>query len=208
MINSFRESLSDADRLRQLYAHCVDHLKLPGDYSDLLRMSLVYCLSALDKLMHDVILHEMVEIYVGRRSPTPKYLSEALTIENHLLLSNATVPPAEIIFENILRRKLGYQSFMDPAKLADGLSLVWEEPHKWKVIAHELGRDENNIKTELKNMVKRRSAIVHEADRDPSTMEKFPIEPSDAERVHRFISAIGETVYKFVCARPQTTMQG
>ncbi len=201
MINSFRESLSDANRLLFLYSHCTDKLQFPGDYTDLLRMSFIYCLSALDKLMHDVILHEMIEIYVGRRSPTSKYLSETLTIENHLLLSKATVPPAEILFENIIRRKLGYQSFMDPAKLADGLSLVWEEPHKWKIIATELERNETDIKTELKNMVRRRSAIVHEADRDPSTMEKLPIEPSDAERVQKFISAIGETIYKLVCLK-------
>ncbi len=201
MIASFRDSLADAERLRLLYDHCIEQLHLSGDYSDLLRMSFIYCLSALDKLMHDVILHEMVEIYVGRRSPTPKYLSEALTIENHLLLSNATVPPAEMLFEKIVQRKLGYQSFMEPAKLAEGLSLIWEEPHKWQVIANELDRDEKQTKIELKNMVKRRSAIVHEADRDPSTMEKLPIEPSDAERVQKFISAIGETVYRLVCLK-------
>lgn len=152
--------------------------------------------------MHDIILHEMVEIYAGRRSPTPKYLSEALTIENHLLLSEATVPPPEILFEKIIRRKLGYQSFMDPAKLAEGLSLIWEEPHKWQAIANELSKDEKQIKIELRNIVKRRSAIVHEADRDPSTMEKLPIDQDDAERVQLFISEIGEIVYRLVCLIP------
>ena len=208
MINSFRESLSDADRLRLLYEHCVDQLQLPRDYSDLLRMSFVYCLSALDKLMHDIILHEMVEVYIGRRSQTPKYLDEALTIRQHLDLSIATTSPAAIIFGDIVRVKLSRMTFMDPDKITDGLSLVWGESHKWQVIAKELGRDEAQVKIELRNLFKRRNAIVHETDRSPVSGEKLPIEPSDAERVQKFISAIGETIYRLVCLRPQTTIQG
>lgn len=83
MINKFRNSLDDAGNLRSLFDHCV-FLRLPGDYTDLLRMSFIYCLSALDKLVHDIILHEMVEIYSGRRAPTQKYQAENLTFENHV----------------------------------------------------------------------------------------------------------------------------
>lgn len=198
MITRFRKSLSDSGNLRSLYEHCVNHLRLPGDYTDLLRMSHVYCLSALDKLIHDVVLHKMVEVYAGRRLPTPKYLSEALTIENHSSLSNATVPPPEIVFENIVRAKLSCLSFMDPSKLADGLSLIWSEPHKWRAIANELGIDETQVKTELRNMVKRRNAIVHEADLDPGTAEKLPIEPRDAERVQTLVAVLGEAVHRLV----------
>jgi hypothetical protein len=202
MIDSFRESLSDAGRLQLLYLHCVDQLQLPGDYSDLLRMSFIYCLSALDKLMHDIISHEMVEVYNGRRSATLKYLDEAVTIRQHSLLMNATIPPAAIIFGDIVRIKLSRLTFMDPDKITDGLSLVWGESHKWQAIANELGRDESEIKTELRNLFKRRNAIVHETDRSPVSGEKLPIEPSDAERVQKFISAIGETIYSLVCLRP------
>jgi len=157
VINSFRSSLDDASNLQSLYEHCVVHLKLPGDYSDLLRMSFIYCLSTLDKLIHDIIAHEMVEIYSGRRVPTPKYQAESLTFENHIHLANASIPPAEIIFENIVRTKLGYMSFMDPTKLADGLSLVWNESHKWQIISVEMGRDAQQVKTELRNLFKRRN---------------------------------------------------
>jgi len=161
-------------------------------------MSFIYCLSALDKLIHDIIVHEMVEIYSGRRAPTPKYQAESFTYANHVSLVNAAVPPAEIVFENIVRTKLGYLSFMDPTKLADGLSLVWLESHKWKVIAGAMGRDEQQVKTELRNLFKRRNAIVHEADRDPGMFDKLPIELSDAERAQVFISQLGEAVYQLV----------
>ena len=198
MISTFRSSLSDSENLRLLYIHCVHNLNLPGDYSDLLRMSFIYCLSALDKLIHDIILHEAVEIFVGRRSPTPKYLSETVTLENYLQLSNSDFPPKEIIFENIVRRKLGYLSFMDPAKLADGLSLVWNEPHKWQVIAKEFSVTKTQAKTKLKNLVTRRNAIVHETDRDPGTDQKLPLSPTESEEVQSFISDLGEVIYRLV----------
>ena len=54
-IQVFDESIADSMRLRALYNHCVTSLCLPGDYGDLLRMSLIYCMSALDKLVHDLV---------------------------------------------------------------------------------------------------------------------------------------------------------
>ncbi len=198
MINNFRKSLQDTGNLISLFEHCVSHLRLPGDYSDLLRMSFIYCLSALDKLLHDIIIHEMVEIYTGRRAPTLKFQAENLTLENHVSLTSATIPPAEIIFENIVRNKLGFLSFMDPAKLADGLSLIWAESHKWQTIARDMGRDEQLVKTELRNLFKRRNAIVHEADRDPGNSEKLPMEPGDAKRAQEFIRDLGESIYRLI----------
>ena len=195
MILSFRNSIADSEKLRSLYSHCIDGLHLPGDYSDLLRMGFIYCLSALDKLIHDIVVHEMVEIYAGRRTPTPKYLSESITFENHLTLNLATVPPPEIVFEGIIRNKFGHQSFMDPNKLADALSLVWLENHKWQVIASTMGRDKNNVTTELRNLFQRRNAIVHEADKDHTTNNKLPIQLSDSERAEFFVRELGEVIY-------------
>jgi len=198
MIASFRSSITDSENLRSLYKHCVDDLQLPGDYSDLLRMGFVYCLSALDKLIHDIVVHEMVEIYARRRTPTPKYLGEAITLDNHLVLESATVPPPEIVFEGIVRVKLSHQSFMDPNKLSDALSLIWSENHKWQTIATAMGRDKEQVTTELRNLFKRRNAIVHETDKDPSTDQKMPIQPTDAERTELFIRDLGETIFRLV----------
>ncbi len=198
MIQTFRESIADSTKLRSLHEHCVGELNLPGDYSDLLRTGVVYCMSALDKLVHDIVLHEMVEIFVGRRPTTPKFLAESMSLDSHLSLVNATIPPAEIVFEGIVRVKLNYQSFMDPIKLSDALSLVWLESQKWQVIAASLGSTKEQITTELRNICKRRNAIVHEADRDPSTNQKLPIYPADTQRIECFILQLGETIYRLV----------
>ena len=198
IIHNFRNSLGDTDSLCSLFEHCVYQLTLPGDYSDLLRMSVVYCMSALDNLIHEIIIHEMVEIYSGRRPPTPKYKAEALTMEHHVALSSASFPPAELVFESIVRAKLSHLSFMDPDKLAGGLSLVWLETHKWQSIAIEMGRDARQTKIELRNLFKRRNAIVHEADRDPGTSDKLPVELIDVQQARAFIGDLGEAIYRLV----------
>lgn len=198
MISSFQNSIEDSKNLRLLYQHCVDELRLPGDYSDLLRMGFIYCLSALDKLIHDIVVHEMVEIFMGRRQQTPKYLAESITLGNHLHLHSVTVPPPEIVFESIVRAKLSHQSFMDPDKLSDALSLVWLEDHKWQVIATKMGRDKKMLTTELRNLFKRRNAIVHEADKGPGTDQKMVIQQTDVERAELFICDLGKSIYQLV----------
>ena len=198
MIQTFRNSISDSENLRALYHHCVNDLQLPGDYSDLLRMGFIYCMSALDKLVHDIVTHHMVEIFAGRRSPTPKYLAETISMENQGALASSAIPPPEIVFEGIVRAKLAHQSFMDPEKLVDALSLVWAESHKWQVIAAAMGRDRAQTITELRNLYKRRNAIVHETDRDPSTAQKMPILPGDAERAEGLVHSLGETIFQLV----------
>lgn len=198
MIQAFRDSLSDSGNLRALYQYCTDDLRLPGDYDDLLRMGFIYCLSAFDKLMHDIVTHHMVETFAGRRAPTPKYLSETISLDDRAALAIGGMPPPEIVFEGIVRGKLAHQSFMDPEKLVDALSLVWAEKHKWQAIANAMGRDRTQTVTELRNLYKRRNAIVHETDRDPNTDKKMPILPNDSERAEVFIRSLGESIYHLI----------
>lgn len=148
MLQVFHESIRDARNLRLLYTHCVLDLKLPGDYSDLLRMDIVYCMSALDKLIHDIVNFEMVEVYAGRRNPTQKYLSEPISLMNHAMLSTMETP-SQITFDGIVRLKLKHQSFLDPAKLVDALGLVWQVQDKWLAISNAMQRDRKDVMTEL-----------------------------------------------------------
>ncbi|MGL6352140.1 MAG: HEPN domain-containing protein [Aeromonas sp.] len=198
ILQSFRDSIADARRLRSLYTHCVDDLHLPGDYSDLLRMDIVYCMSALDKLIHDIVNSGMVDIYCGRKPTTQKYLSEPVTITHHINLKDATIPPPEVIFDGIVRLKLKHRSFLDPEKLADALGLVWAEQNKWDTIAAAMQSNKRAVVTELKNIFHRRNAIVHEADIDPVTNTKFAITTPDTIRIESFILNLGEEIHRLV----------
>lgn len=190
--------MNDSAHLRSLYGHCANELSLPGDYCDLLRMSVTYSMSALDKLIHDLVVYGMVETYVGRRQPTGKFQSEGLSIQNHIDLNGASVPPAEILFENIVRQKINHLSFLDPSKMADALSLIWNENHRWQKIADAMHRQQADVKTELRNIYKRRNSIVHEADKDPVTNSKMPMNEIDARRIEQFIRDLGNAIYRLV----------
>lgn len=198
IIRQFEASLDDSKRLRFLYKHCVESLNLPGEYCDLLRMSVTYSMSALDKLIHDLVVHGMVETYSGRRQATKKFQSEGLSIQNHLDLTSASFPPAEIVFEGIVKQKISHLSFLDPEKMADALSLVWNNDHRWQVISNAMGRSPHDVKTELRNIYKRRNAIVHEADKDPVSNTKMPLLSEDAERIENFIRVLGTTIHGLV----------
>ncbi len=197
-IQTFGDSIADSMRLRALYHHCVTTLGLPGDHGDLLRMSLVYCMSALDKLLHELVVHNMVEIFANRKAATDKYKCETISLEHHLILASASLPPPEIVFEQIVRSKIAHLSFMDPPKLVDALALIWSEEHKWQAIASEMGSNRESVVTELKNLYRRRNSIVHEIDWDPASGAKMPILPADAERAETFIKTLGEAIDRLV----------
>ncbi|MDX7643976.1 hypothetical protein [Aeromonas caviae] len=105
-------------------------------------------MSALDKLIHDIVNFEMVEVYAGRRNPTQKYLSEPISLMNHAMLSTMETP-SQITFDGIVRLKLKHQSFLDPAKLVDALGLVWQVQDKWLAISNAMQRDRKDVMTEL-----------------------------------------------------------
>ncbi len=82
--------------------------------------------------------------------------------------------------------------------MAEALSLVWNESHKWQAISNVMGRDQNDVKTELSNIYRRRNAIVHEADKDPVSNTKMPLLAADAERIENFIRDLGTAIYGLV----------
>ena len=95
-------------------------------------------------------------------------------------------------------RKLSFLSFQDPDKVADGLSFIWQEPHKWQHIAASIGVDQHTAKTTLKTIVARRNQIVHEADIDLATRQKYLIDKTETETACNFILSCGQAIYNNV----------
>jgi hypothetical protein len=113
-------------------------------------------------------------------------------------LKNATTPPAEIVFGEAVRSKLKTLSFQDPEKVSDGLSYIWSENQKWQKISASYGGDEKTIKIQLKLIIARRNAIVHEADIDAVSNSKIPITRVEANEVSTFLRKLGETIHALV----------
>ena len=89
-------------------------------------------------------------------------------------------------------------SFQDPNKIADGLSLIWIEPHKWQVIANDMGVETSKARTTLKTISTRRNQIVHEADINMATGKKYSIEKDETVNVANFILSCGNSIYNSV----------
>ena len=148
--------------------------------------------------MHDLIRIGMVATFVGHRVPTDRYHVEPITIQFHATLLAATIPPKEYLFEQEIVKRLGRLSFQDPEKVAEGLSLIWDEKQKWAMIAGAMGWDTNDAKTKLKLVAGRRNAIVHESDMHPLTNAKTPITAAECKDVTDFLQLCGRTIAKLV----------
>lgn len=208
MYNSYRnfeKNIEDVQKLTSVYNYLTENITVPICFDDLLRAQLVNSLSALDKLIHDLIKIGVIEIFNGLRPPTPKYLAEPLKLEVYHELSNSNsgmdandLLAKASIFEKAITEKLNFVSYQDPSKISDGLSYITSEKFKWKVIAHSLSMNEQTVKTQLKLIVSRRNSIVHEADINPQNLDKIPIVQSDCEDSINFVLKCGEAIYSLV----------
>ena len=163
------------------------------DYSDLLRWQWVLCLSAFDKFLHESVKIGMLEILAGTRMPTKKYLGFRIGSEKLMAIIDEPHMKSHI-FEQEIQDQHGYQSFMDPAKMTDALSLIWEESHKWQVLSQKLAMTESDVKVKLKNIVVRRNQIVHEGDCQAGVYRQ-DIYPEDVDNVREFVVNLANAVY-------------
>lgn len=134
------------------------------DASDLLRWQYVLALSALDKYIHDIVRIGMVDEFLGRKSKTLKFNSFRITLSTSLDINASDYPEFEI--EKEIIKQHGFLAFQDPDKIAEALSFIWDEPHKWKFISQAMSSpiSEKDLKIKLRNIVLRRNQIVHQGD--------------------------------------------
>lgn len=133
--DAFSTIIRDTRNSDIIYAYLDGMVKPPFDYSDLLRWQWAQSVSALDKLIHDLVRIGMVQTYQGLRSPTAKYRLFAIDMDSVSQMQQAPLYAIKI-FEAKIVNKLSYQSFQEPEKISDGLSLIWDEANKWKKFLH------------------------------------------------------------------------
>lgn len=194
----FCANMRDADALTGIYDYLTKTVSAPISFDDLLRSKIVYSVSAFDKLIHDRIRIGMVQIFLGKRPSTPKYLAEPIPLEVAQELATSAAPPPELIFEQAIRAKHKTLSFQDPDKVSDGLSYIWNESQKWQRISAGLGMNEKTAKTTLRLIAARRNAIVHEADMDPLTGAKQTISSGECDAVADFLLRLGTEISHLV----------
>lgn len=89
-------------------------------------------------------------------------------------------------------------AFQAPEKIADALSLIWDEPHKWQTIAAAIGINQSTLTTQLKTIINRRNQIVHEADLDLLSGVRNTLDKADIDDVINFIESLSEAIFNAV----------
>lgn len=197
--NQFNNNIKKVKELHDLFVFLKEKIGLPNDLTDLLRAEIVYLVSALDKFIHELIRIGMIESFHQTRNQTQKFLSFGISFEIHnQIINSSSLPPPEYWFEQEIIKKHKTLSFQDPDKIADGLSFIWDESHKWQVIATDMGLDQNQLKTKLKTIIARRNQIVHEADINVLSGDKYDITKEEIEDITEFIINLSEKIYNNV----------
>lgn len=194
-LDQFEDRFTEISELDALYTHLKTTLALPNDLSNILRAEWVQAISALDKLIHEIVRLGMIQSFLGTRVKTAKFQSFPISTATLNSIVSATIPPPQFFFEQEIVQKNKFLSFQDPDKISDALSYVWDEQHKWNIISASLGIPERDVKIKLKNIVARRNQIVHEADVDIVTGHKIRITKSDVDDVVSFIHQLGRDIF-------------
>jgi len=197
-LSTFNKNITAARELTALYEYLTISLVSPLSFDDILRSQVVYSVSAFDKLIHDLIRIGMVATFTGARPPTARYQSEAISMQLHGELVGATVPPKEYLFEQEIIKKFRVQSYQEPSRVADGLSLIWEEAHKWQKIGDKMGMNPADARTTLRLITTRRNAIVHEADIDPISQIQNTIARAECKDITDFLEICGNAITDLV----------
>lgn len=199
--DQFQVNMKYVMELDALFLHLKDTLKLPNDLTDILRAEWVYSVSALDKLIHELIRIGMIEAFRGTRVKTPKFSSFSISLITHASIVSSTptsIPPPEYWFEQEIMQRHKIIAFQDPDKIAEGLSLIWADQHKWQTISGAMGLPQKDLVVRLKNIISRRNQIVHEADLDILTGIRNPISKPDIDFVVQFIKDLAKVIYDAV----------
>ena len=199
--DAFLKILEDTKNIGVVYIY-LENMPTPLDYSDLLRWQWVQAVSALDKLVHDLVRIGLVEIYSGQRRITPKAETFPITLNTHIILSKNIAPIISnrslLLFNNTIADRHSFLSFQTAETISDALSYIWNVNDKWSKISHYIGMDKKDVVTMLRNIVIRRNQIVHEGDYPSMQLSRNEITKMDADYVIIFIQKIGEAIYNLV----------
>ena len=196
--DQFTANIKYIRELGALHDYLVNEQKLPNDISDILRAKWVYTISALDKMIHEVVRIGMVQSFLDLRLKTTRFNAFTISLNTFNNIKSNTIPPPEFWFEQEVVQKHKILSFQDPDKINDALGLIWNEEHKWQKISDSMGYNERDLKIRLKNIVNRRNQIVHEADIDLQTGVRSIIDLTDTIETVDFIEKLCKTIFMFI----------
>lgn len=185
-----REAIATYDYLEKIS-------KYRADFS--LRFVWIAAVSALDHYISQVIVEKSSDLFSNKKDLSLRIMAEMTPLSSAIELNRANDVDSVLIFKKVVSNFVRYRSFQYPDKVADGLSFVWDEKHKWQSIATAMGSSIEHVKGTLENIVDRRNLIAHNADYDEAIRGRLQVTLPNAVEVvdfmHRLVTEIDRKLY-------------
>lgn len=194
VIATYRDNIVRVRALGGLNQALASIVTVAIDLSDILRAQHVLAVSALDYFIHEAVRTGMLEIFDGKRAPSPAYSRFRISVNS--LGPGAVVSRSN--FENEIRTQHCFLSFQHPDRVADALRLIVDFK-LWDTVAAKLSTDAQVVKDTLKLIVDRRNKIAHEADVDPTYPKaRWPISAADVNGTIGFLDDTVEAIHDVI----------
>ncbi|GBQ22053.1 hypothetical protein AA12717_1075 [Gluconacetobacter sacchari DSM 12717] len=191
----FEEHIQQCAEAIEIY----NHLKGVGYAADFsLRFVWVASISALDYYISELIVEKGTLHFANGIPLCPKLLNETVPMASLLALHSVTPSQQVLEFRKIISLAVKFRTFQKADDVADGLSFVWNEQHKWNAIADKLGVENKSAKRKLNSIAYRRDMIVHNADFDEASGVLRACDPDQARQASEYIRTVVQAIDELV----------
>lgn len=209
-IRQFRANLQEVKNLGGIYNY-LSRQAPSMDATDILRAQIVNLSSALDKFIHEIVQSGMVKIFIDFENAPNKQVENfeiSVAQARELFAPNIGIMGQQYVFSEFIRQKHSSLSFLEPTKIADVLTKIGVSDLWRKVVAEFVRKGvpitENDIKTRLRLIYKKRNQIVHEFDIEENSVAytRRNLDVQDVEENIIFISNFCEAIFEIVTNNP------
>lgn len=188
-LKQFHKNLESVNIIDGIYIYFESQVKAV-DLSEIIRAQYVLLVSAFDYYIHDLVRDEMLKVFDGIKSPNSEYEKFSISLKTvNLLLSNDDASIRRQLLDIEIRNITSKHSYQAPTNVERALALIAIKSI-WGTVAKELRMKKEDVVKELGLIVNRRNKIAHEADIDPVTNEKTPIDRNTLIYIKNFITKI------------------
>jgi hypothetical protein len=195
-IEKFRQNIISVRELDSIFELITKNYPLLAEQAqEILRAEVVLSVSALDCFIHDLIKQGMIETYQGNRVSSNLFSTYQIPLKYLQLIESSESQDAKLAYlENSIKENNSKDSYQSPKSIEYALQLI-NVTSIWKNLAALMDMRAEDIKGELSLIIDRRNKISHEADYNPLTGSKYPIDRENINDVIQFIEKICESIY-------------
>jgi hypothetical protein len=192
ILDQFKDNIQRIRNLHSIYTHLSSNISSIIDISDVLRAELAFAVSAFDYYIHGLVRVGMFETFNSKRLETAAYKKFNVPLEK---MKDAISNPASLSWLiSEITDQHSRKSFQRSDNVSEAIRLV-SDIKIWDEIAKRQGKNASDLKNQLDLIVARRNQIVHEADMDPSSGNRWPINDTMVNDAIDFIEKIADTIY-------------